>query len=168
MINICVDWPKMIWCYECIWTSKSGHCARYRKAVNETLEDYTLRYAPHSAGVPKLLLLLHLVVLPILFYWRQYWYVLWNNQCCFLFAAIIIFLTGIPLAYYAITSTLTWLPAAQVSVILSYQYHFRQFHLYFLCPWSMAQGLLLGLGIPLWAGYQPLWLFHSSFTAWKL
>ncbi len=39
-----------------------------QKAVNETLEDYTLRYAPHSfrRWSPKLSLLLHLVVLPIL------------------------------------------------------------------------------------------------------
>ncbi|MBV6574552.1 allantoin permease, partial [Acinetobacter baumannii] len=83
-----------------------------------------------------------------------------NAVFSILFAAIIIFLTGIPLAYYAARYNIDldlitrgagfgYIGSVLTSII------FASFtFIFFALEGSiMAQGLLLGLGIPLWAGY---------------
>jgi len=83
-----------------------------------------------------------------------------NAVFSILFAAIIIFLTGIPLAYYAARYNIDldlitrgagfgYIGSVLTSII------FASFtFIFFALEGSiMAQGLLLGIGIPLWAGY---------------
>ena len=79
-----------------------------RKAVNETLEDYTLRYAPHSfrRWSPKVVAITALGGIAYLADFSigasiGMAYGTTNAVFSILFAALIIFLTGIPLAYYA-------------------------------------------------------------------
>ncbi len=138
-----------------------------QKAVNETLEDYTLRYAPHSfrRWSPKVVAITALGGIAYLADFSigasiGMSYGTTNAVFSILFAAIIIFLTGIPLAYYAARYNIDldlitrgagfgYIGSVLTSII------FASFtFIFFALEGSiMAQGLLLGLGIPLWAGY---------------
>ena len=78
------------------------------QAANETLEDYTLRYAPHSfrRWSPKVVAITALGGIAYLADFSigasiAMSYGTLNAIFSILFAALIIFMTGIPLAYYA-------------------------------------------------------------------
>ena len=78
------------------------------KAVNETLEDYTLRYAPHSfrKWTPRVVAITALGGIAYLADFSigasiGLAYGTTNAVLSILFAAVIIFLTGIPVSYYA-------------------------------------------------------------------
>jgi len=136
-------------------------------AVNETLEDYTLRYAPYSfrrwgsatVAITALGGIAYLADFSIgasiaLSYGTL------NALYAILFAAIIIFLTGIPLAYYAarynIDLDLITRGAGfgyYGSVVTSIIFASFTFIFFALEGSIMAQGLQLGLHIPLWLGY---------------
>jgi len=136
-------------------------------SVNETLEDYTLRYAPYSfrrwgsltVAVTALGGIAYLADFSIgasisLSYGTS------NALLSILFAAIIIFLTGIPLAFYAarynIDLDLITRGAGfgyYGSVITSIIFASFTFIFFALEGSIMAQGLQLGLDIPLWLGY---------------
>lgn len=135
--------------------------------ANETLEDYTLRYAPHSfrRWSPKVVAITALGGIAYLADFSigasiGMTYGTTNAVMSIIFAAIIIFLTGIPLAYYAARYNIDldlitrgagfgYIGSVLTSII------FASFtFIFFALEGSiMAQGLLLGLGIPLWAGY---------------
>ena len=136
-------------------------------AVDETLEDYTLRYAPHSfrrwgsatVAITALGGIAYLADFSIgasigLTYGTL------NALLAIVFAAIIIFLTGIPLAYYAarynIDLDLITRGAGfgyYGSVITSIIFASFTFIFFALEGSIMAQGLQLGLHLPLWLGY---------------
>ena len=136
-------------------------------SVNETLEDYTLRYAPYSfrrwgsltVAITALGGIAYLADFSIgasisLSYGTA------NALLSILFAAIIIFLTGIPLAFYAarynIDLDLITRGAGfgyYGSVITSIIFASFTFIFFALEGSIMAQGLQLGLHIPLWLGY---------------
>lgn len=134
---------------------------------HETLEDYTLRYAPHSfrRWSPKIVAITALGGIAYLADFSigasiGLSYGTTNALFSILFAAIIIFITGIPLAYYAARYNIDldlitrgagfgYLGSVLTSII------FASFtFIFFALEGSiMAQGLLLGLHIPLWLGY---------------
>ncbi|MER5389924.1 cytosine permease [Saccharopolyspora sp. NPDC002686] len=137
------------------------------QAVQETLEDYTLRFAPRSyrrwkpavVGSTALGGIAYLADFSIgagigLSYGTL------NALVAILVAAIIIFVTGLPLAYYGarynidldlITrgSGFGYYGSVLTSVI------FGSFTFIFFATEGaiMAQGLKVGLGVPLWLGY---------------
>lgn len=136
-------------------------------AANETLEDYTLRYAPHSfrRWSPKVVAITALGGIAYLADFSigasiGMAYGTTNAIFSILFAAIIIFLTGIPLAYYAARYNIDLDLITRGagfgyfgSVLTSIIFASFTFIFFALEGSIMAQGLLLGLGIPLWAGY---------------
>lgn len=136
-------------------------------AANETLEDYTLRYAPHSfrRWSPKVVAITALGGIAYLADFSigasiGMAYGTTNAFFSILFAAIIIFLTGIPLAYYAARYNIDLDLITRGagfgyfgSVLTSIIFASFTFIFFALEGSIMAQGLLLGLGIPLWAGY---------------
>ncbi len=136
-------------------------------AANETLEDYTLRYAPHSfrRWSPKVVAITALGGIAYLADFSigasiGMTYGTTNAIYSILFAAIIIFITGIPLAYYAARYNIDLDLITRGagfgyfgSVITSIIFASFTFIFFALEGSIMAQGLLLGLGIPLWAGY---------------
>lgn len=138
-----------------------------RKATQETLEDYTLRYAPHSfrRWSPKVV---SITALGGIAYLADFsigasigiTYGTTNAVLSILFAALVIFLTGLPLAYYAARYNLDLDLITRGagfgylgSVITSIIFASFTFIFFALEGAIMAQGLLLGLGIPLWLGY---------------
>ncbi|MHA3080325.1 purine-cytosine permease family protein [Acinetobacter sp. ANC 5383] len=139
----------------------------HQKAVNETLEDYTLRYAPHSfrRWSPKVVAITALGGIAYLADFSigasiGMSYGTTNAVFSILFAAIIIFLTGIPLAYYAARYNIDLDLITRGagfgyfgSVLTSIIFASFTFIFFALEGSIMAQGLLLGLGVPLWAGY---------------
>lgn len=141
--------------------NKSNH------AANETLEDYTLRYAPHSfrRWSPKVVAITALGGIAYLADFSigasiGMTYGTTNAIYSIVFAAIIIFITGIPLAYYAARYNIDLDLITRSagfgyfgSVITSIIFASFTFIFFALEGSIMAQGLLLGLGIPLWAGY---------------
>ncbi|WP_241584871.1 purine-cytosine permease family protein [Rosenbergiella epipactidis] len=136
-------------------------------SVNETLEDYTLRYAPYSfrrwgAATVAITALGGIAYLADFSIGASIGmtYGTTNALLAILFAAIIIFLTGIPLAYYAarynIDLDLITRGAGfgyYGSVITSIIFASFTFIFFALEGSIMAQGLQLGLHIPLWLGY---------------
>ncbi|MEQ1388091.1 allantoin permease [Acinetobacter radioresistens] len=136
-------------------------------AANETLEDYTLRYAPHSfrRWSPKVVAITALGGIAYLADFSigasiGMAYGTTNAVFSILFAALIIFLTGIPLAYYAARYNIDLDLITRGagfgyfgSVLTSIIFASFTFIFFALEGSIMAQGLLLGLGIPLWAGY---------------
>ncbi|MBT0726673.1 allantoin permease [Rosenbergiella australiborealis] len=136
-------------------------------SVNETLEDYTLRYAPYSfrrwgAATVAITALGGIAYLADFSIGASisFAYGTTNALLAILFAAIIIFLTGIPLAYYAarynIDLDLITRGAGfgyYGSVITSIIFASFTFIFFALEGSIMAQGLQLGLHIPLWLGY---------------
>ncbi|WP_353172870.1 purine-cytosine permease family protein [Acinetobacter rudis] len=137
------------------------------KATNETLEDYTLRYTPHSfrRWSPRVVAITALGGIAYLADFSigatiGMAYGTSNAIYAILFAAIIIFITGIPLAYYAARYNIDLDLITRGagfgyfgSVITSIIFASFTFIFFALEGSIMAQGLLLGLGIPLWAGY---------------
>ena len=136
-------------------------------AANETLEDYTLRYAPHSfrRWSPRVVAITALGGIAYLADFSigasiGMTYGTTNAVFSILFAALIIFITGIPLAYYAARYNIDLDLITRGagfgyfgSVITSIIFASFTFIFFALEGAIMAQGLLLGLGIPLWAGY---------------
>ena len=136
-------------------------------AANETLEDYTLRYAPHSfrRWSPKVVAITALGGIAYLADFSigasiGMTYGTTNAIFAILLAAIIIFLTGIPLAYYAARYNIDLDLITRGagfgyfgSVLTSIIFASFTFIFFALEGSIMAQGLLLGLHIPLWAGY---------------
>lgn len=137
------------------------------KAASETLEDYTLRYAPHSfrRWSPSIVAITALGGIAYLADFSigasiGLAYGTVNAVCSILLAALVIFLTGIPLAYYAarynIDLDLITRGAGfgyYGSVITSLIFASFTFIFFALEGSVMAQGLLLGFGVPLWCGY---------------
>ena len=139
----------------------------HRLAINETLEDYTLRYAPHSfrrwsskvVSITALGGIAYLADMSIgasigLSYGSV------NAIWAILFAAVIIFITGFPIGYYSarynIDLDLITRGAGfgyYGSVLTSLIYASYTFIFFALEGSIMAQGLFLGLDVPLWAGY---------------
>ena len=134
---------------------------------NETLEDYTLRYAPHSfrRWSPQVVAITALGGIAYLADFSigasiGLTYGTTNAIFSILIAAIIIFLTGIPLAYYAARYNIDLDLITRGagfgylgSVITSIIFASFTFIFFALEGSIMAQGLQLGLGIPLWLGY---------------
>ncbi|MDO5652311.1 MAG: allantoin permease [Moraxella sp.] len=136
-------------------------------AVNETLEDYTLRYAPHSfrKWSPKVVAVTALGGIAYLADFSigasiGLAYGTSNAILAILFAALIIFLTGIPVSYYAARYNIDLDLISRGAgfgyygtVITSLIFASFTFILFALEGAIMAQGLQLGLGVPLWLGY---------------
>ena len=136
-------------------------------AANETLEDYTLRYAPHSfrRWSPRVVAITALGGIAYLADFSigasiGMAYGTTNAVLAILFAAIVIFLTGIPVSYYAARYNIDLDLITRGagfgyfgSVLTSIIFASFTFIFFALEGSIMAQGLLLGLGIPLWAGY---------------
>ena len=136
-------------------------------ATNETLEDYTLRYAPHSfrRWSPKVVAITALGGIAYLADFSigasiGLAYGTTNAIWSILLAAVVIFMTGLPLAYYSskynIDLDLVSRGAGfgySGTIITSIIFASFTFIFFALEGSIMAQGLLLGLGIPLWLGY---------------
>jgi purine-cytosine permease-like protein len=136
-------------------------------AANETLEDYTLRFAPRSyrkwspgvVGVTALGGIAYLADFAIganigISYGTT------NALWGILVFAVVIFLTGIPVAYYAARYNMDLDLITRGSgfgyygsVVTNVIYATFTFIFFALEGSIMAQGLELGLGIPLWLGY---------------
>ncbi|WP_423823101.1 cytosine permease [Salinisphaera sp. SPP-AMP-43] len=136
-------------------------------AKNETLEDYTLRYAPHSfrrwgpatVAITALGGIAYLADFSIgasiaISYGTA------NAIFAILFAAALIFITGLPVAYYAARYNIDLDLITRGSgfgyygsVLTAVIFASFTFIFFALEGSIMAQGLLVGLGIPLWLGY---------------
>ncbi|MDQ8953921.1 allantoin permease [Acinetobacter rudis] len=137
------------------------------QAIKETLEDYTLRYTPHSfrrwsPGVVAITALGGIAYLADFSIGAMIGmsYGTTNAIYSILFAALIIFITGIPLSYYAARYNIDLDLITRGagfgycgSIITSIIFASFTFIFFALEGSIMAQGLLLGLAIPLWAGY---------------
>lgn len=137
------------------------------KAINETLEDYTLRYAPHSfrQWSPKVVAITALGGIAYLADFSigasiGLAFGTTNAVLSIIFAAIIIFLTGIPVSYYAARYNIDLDLISRGagfgyygSVITSVIFASFTFIFFALEGAIMAQGLKMGLGVPLWIGY---------------
>lgn len=140
---------------------------RPHNPTNETLEDYTLRYAPHSFRIwsPKIIAISALGGIAYLADFSigasiGMAYGTTNALFAILFAAILIFITGLPLSYYAarynIDLDLITRSAGfgyYGSILTSVIFATFTFIFFALEGAIMAQGLLVGLNIPLWIGY---------------
>lgn len=138
-----------------------------RLAINETLEDYTLRYAPHSfrrwsprvVSITALGGIAYLADMAIgasisLNYGSS------NAIWAILFAAVIIFITGFPIGYYSARYNIDLDLITRGagfgyfgSVLTTLIYASYTFIFFALEGAIMAQGLYMGLDVPLWAGY---------------
>src|SRR6201996_5856444 len=136
-------------------------------AARETLEDYTLRFAPRSyrkwstavVGISALGGIAYLADFAIganlgITYGTG------NALCGIGIFAVVIFLTGLPLAYYAARYNLDLDLITRGSgfgyygsVVTNVIFATFTFIFFALEGSIMAQGLQLGLGIPLWIGY---------------
>lgn len=137
------------------------------QSAHETLEDYTLRYAPYSfrRWSPKVVAITALGGIAYLADFSigasiGMTYGTTNAFYSILFAALIIFITGIPLSYYAARYNIDLDLITRGagfgyfgSVITSIIFASFTFIFFALEGSIMAQGLLLGLNIPLWLGY---------------
>jgi len=137
------------------------------KAVHDTLEDYTLRYAPNSfrEWTPRVVAITALGGIAYLADFSigasiGLAYGTTNAVLAIILAAIVIFLTGIPVSYYAARYNIDLDLISRGAgfgyygtVITSIIFASFTFILFALEGAIMAQGLKLGLGIPLWLGY---------------
>ena len=137
------------------------------KAVNETVEDYTLRFAPRSyrrwsTGVVATSALGGIAYLADFAIGANIGIAhgTTNALLGILIAAVIIFLTGFPLAYYAARYNIDLDLITRGSgfgyygsVLTNVIFATFTFIFFALEGSIMAQGLQLGLGIPLWLGY---------------
>lgn len=137
------------------------------KAKSETLEDYTLRFAPRSyrrwaPGIVATSALGGIVYLADFSIGANIGiqHGTTNAILGILVAAAIIFVTGVPLAYYAARYNLDLDLITRGkgfgyygSVLTNVIFASFTFIFFALEGSIMAQGLKLGLGVPLWAGY---------------
>lgn len=137
------------------------------KAKSETLEDYTLRFAPRSyrrwaPGVVATSALGGIAYLADFSIGANIGiqHGTTNAILGILVAAAIIFVTGVPLAYYAARYNLDLDLVTRGkgfgyygSVLTNVIFASFTFIFFALEGSIMAQGLQLGLGVPLWAGY---------------
>src|SRR6478752_2017482 len=137
------------------------------KAANETLEDYTLRFAPRSyrrwgtgvvatSALGGIAYLADFAIGANIGIANGTTNALWGIAI----AAVIIFVTGFPLAYYAARYNIDLDLITRGSgfgyygsVLTNVIFATFTFIFFALEGSIMAQGLQLGLGIPLWAGY---------------
>ncbi|MFI9079691.1 purine-cytosine permease family protein [Streptomyces sioyaensis] len=136
-------------------------------AVNETLEDYTLRFAPRSyrRWTP---MVVATTALGGIAYMADFsigagiglTHGTANALTAILVAAVVIFVTGFPLAYYAARYNIDLDLITRGSgfgyygsVLTSVIFASFTFIFFALEGSIMAQGLKLGLGLPLWLGY---------------
>jgi len=137
------------------------------KAASETLEDYTLRFAPRSyrrwgtgvvatSALGGIAYLADFAIGANIGIAHGTFNALWG----ILIAAVIIFVTGFPLAYYAARYNIDLDLITRGSgfgyygsVVTNVIFATFTFIFFALEGSIMAQGLQLGLGIPLWAGY---------------
>ncbi|MFI1159124.1 purine-cytosine permease family protein [Streptomyces sioyaensis] len=136
-------------------------------AVNETLEDYTLRFAPRSyrRWTP---MVVATTALGGIAYMADFSigagiglaHGTANALTAILVAAVVIFVTGFPLAYYAARYNIDLDLITRGSgfgyygsVLTSVIFASFTFIFFALEGSIMAQGLKLGLGLPLWLGY---------------
>ncbi len=137
------------------------------KAANETLEDYTLRFAPRSyrrwgTGVVATSALGGIAYLADFAIGANIGIAHGTTNALWgiLIAAVIIFVTGFPLAYYAARYNIDLDLITRGSgfgyygsVLTNVIFATFTFIFFALEGSIMAQGLELGLGIPLWLGY---------------
>ena len=137
------------------------------KAANETLEDYTLRFAPRSyrrwgTGVVATSALGGIAYLADFAIGANIGIANGTTNALWgiLIAAVIIFVTGFPLAYYAARYNIDLDLITRGSgfgyygsVLTNVIFATFTFIFFALEGSIMAQGLQLGLGIPLWLGY---------------
>lgn len=137
------------------------------QAANETLEDYTLRYAPSSFRTwsPRVIAVTALGGIAYLADFSigasiGMAYGTTNALFAILFAAILIFITGLPLSYYAARYNIDLDLISRSSgfgyfgsILTSIIFATFTFIFFALEGAIMAQGLLVGLNIPLWIGY---------------
>src|ERR1700731_1102352 len=129
-------------------------------ATKETLEDYTLRFAPRSyrkwstrvVGISALGGIAYLADFAIganvgISYGTT------NALCGILIFAIVIFLTGFPVAYYSARYNIDLDLVTRGSGFGYYGSVVTNVIFFALEGSIMAQGLKLGLHIPLWLGY---------------
>ncbi|MFJ9469208.1 purine-cytosine permease family protein [Streptomyces caniferus] len=137
------------------------------KAADETLEDYTLRFAPRSyrRWTP---MVVATTALGGIAYMADFSigagiglaHGTGNALAAILVAAVVIFLTGFPLAYYAARYNIDLDLITRGSgfgyygsVLTSVIFASFTFIFFALEGSIMAQGLKLGFGLPLWLGY---------------
>ena len=137
------------------------------KAASETLEDYTLRFAPRSyrrwgTGVVATSALGGIAYLADFAIGANIGIAHGTTNALWgiLIAAVIIFVTGFPLAYYAARYNIDLDLITRGSgfgyygsVLTNVIFATFTFIFFALEGSIMAQGLQLGLGIPLWLGY---------------
>ena len=145
-----------------------------RAATHETLEDYTLRFAPRSyrkwsTGVVAISALGGIAYLADFAIGANIGisYGTTNALWGIGVFAVVIFLTGFPLAYYAARYNLDLDLITRGSgfgyygsVVTNVIFATFTFIFFALEGSIMAQGLELGLGIPLWLGYARLHADH--------
>jgi purine-cytosine permease-like protein len=136
-------------------------------ATKETLEDYTLRFAPRhyrkwSTGVVAISALGGIAYLADFAIGANIGIAYGTTNALWGIAifTVVIFLTGFPLAYYAARYNLDLDLITRGSgfgyygsVVSNVIFATFTFIFFALEGSIMAQGLLLGLGVPLWAGY---------------
>ena len=136
-------------------------------ATKETLEDYTLRFAPRSyrtwsTGVVAVSALGGIAYLADFAIGANIGiaYGTTNALWGILIFTVVIFLTGLPLAYYAARYNMDLDLITRGSgfgyygsVVTNVIFATFTFIFFALEGSIMAQGLQLGLGVPLWAGY---------------
>ncbi|RKR07557.1 purine-cytosine permease-like protein [Kushneria sinocarnis] len=148
-------------------TRQSGVREAAPRSSDETLEDYTLRYAPRSfrRWRPSVVAITALGGIAYLADFSigatiGLTHGTLNALLGILVAAVVIFATGLPIAYYCarynIDLDLVTRGAGfgyYGSVLTAIIFATFTFIFFALEGSIMAQGLLLGLGIPLWLGY---------------
>ena len=136
-------------------------------ATKETLEDYTLRFAPRhyrrwSPGVVAISALGGIAYLADFAIGANIGIAYGTTNALWGIAvfAVVIFLTGFPVAYYAARYNIDLDLITRGSgfgyygsVVTNIIFATFTFIFFALEGSIMAQGLLLGLGVPLWAGY---------------
>src|SRR3978361_489014 len=141
--------------------------ADVRAATHETLEDYTLRFAPRSyrkwtTGLVAISALGGIAYLADFAIGANIGIAYGTGNALFgiLVFAIVIFATGLPLAYYAARYNIDLDLITRGSgfgyygsVVSNVIFATFTFIFFALEGSIMAQGLNLGLGVPLWAGY---------------
>ena len=147
--------------------SHEHHALVGSQATKETLEDYTLRFAPRhyrrwSPGVVAISALGGIAYLADFAIGANIGisYGTTNALWGIAIFTVVIFLTGFPLAYYAARYNLDLDLITRGSgfgyygsVVTNIIFATFTFIFFALEGSIMAQGLLLGLGVPLWAGY---------------
>ena len=139
----------------------------FKKLIPPAVEDYTMRYAPHTYRKWKPWTVA-LTALGGIAYLADFsigasiglMYGTLNALLSILLAAIIIFITGLPLAYYGAKYNIDLDLITRGSgfgyygsVLTSIIYASFTFIFFSLEGSIMSQGLQIGLGIPLWLGY---------------